>query len=160
MSGVIAIVFGIIGEEQEKIYKKTLRWATKPVFPTLKAYLEHIELILRNFVMFIILIVILTVVMLATSLALYRFVEKFANMTLRDVKWYLILLTPVILILILLCKFIDKSILGQMMYNFGVSMIFVIFTGTGLYAGAANLIASLLFPLALYIKRKITVEKY
>jgi len=105
--------------------------------------------------MFIIITIILTVVMLATSLALYGFVEKLAQIEVKDIKWYLFLFTPLILLLSAIARIIDKSIFGQMIYNFSVSMIFVIFTGAGLFAGAANLLASLLFPLALYIKRKI-----
>jgi len=38
LSGLTAIIIGFIGVEEEKIYKKTLRWTTKPVFPTLKDY--------------------------------------------------------------------------------------------------------------------------
>lgn len=105
--------------------------------------------------MFLIITIILTIVMLATSLALYGIVEELAELNLNDVKWYWFLFLPIIVIFRFVAKLMTTTVFGQMVYNFLVSSIIMIFTGAGLFAGAANLIASLLFPLVVFIKKKI-----
>lgn len=104
--------------------------------------------------MILILVAILTVVMIITSVVLYSFVYGLAILDFHDVPWYLWMFIPILWILRGIARIIDRSIFGQMIFNFAVSSVIMIFTGAGLYAGAANLIASLIFPLVIKIMKE------
>ena len=90
--------------------------------------------------MFLILFSIMTVVMLIVTISIYDSLNRSTA-----TKW--------------LIKWINKSVFLQMLFNFAVSGVITAFTGSGAVAGAANLTASILFPLFLAVRKSIKGSK-
>ncbi|GEM_PF-4828058 len=85
--------------------------------------------------MMLIIYILTTVIMIVTTIALYETLRRS-----RVLSWFIM--------------FIDKTPLLQFLFNFGVSYLIMIFTGTGMISGAANLTASILFPIYCTIRNK------
>ena len=86
--------------------------------------------------MLVVMTIIMTVVMLGSTIALYE-----ALRASRPMGWFI--------------RIMDKSPIFQILFNVSISALIMIITGEGMSAGGANMLASLLFPFYCWVRNKI-----